>query len=84
VFTLRSGLKRQDNSGLMTIEQQRTMRVLLIEDEPAAAQMLAKGLREHGYAVDLVADGEEGLEKVHTNQYGNYIHEYNSHQYLTW
>lgn len=45
------------------------MRLLLVEDEPAAAQMLAKGLREHGYAVDLAADGEEGLEKIHTNQY---------------
>lgn len=45
------------------------MRLLLVEDEPAAAQMLANGLREHGYAVDLAADGEEGLEKIHTNQY---------------
>lgn len=45
------------------------MRLLLVEDEPAAAQVLAKGLREHGYAVDLAADGEEGLEKIHTNQY---------------
>ena len=26
------------------------MRVLLVEDEPAAAQVLAKGLREHAYA----------------------------------
>jgi two-component system copper resistance phosphate regulon response regulator CusR len=51
------------------IKEQRTMRLLLVEDEPAAAQMLAKGLREHGYAVDLAADGEEGLEKIHTNQY---------------
>jgi two-component system copper resistance phosphate regulon response regulator CusR len=52
-----------------SIEGKRTMRLLLVEDEPAAAQMLAKGLREHGYAVDLAADGEEGLEKIHTNQY---------------
>ncbi|HEX4595377.1 MAG TPA: response regulator transcription factor [Bryobacteraceae bacterium] len=54
---------------MMSIEPYRTMRLLLVEDEPAAAQMLAKGLREHGYAVDLAADGEEGLEKIHTNQY---------------
>ena len=45
------------------------MRILLVEDEPAAAQMLAQGLREHGYAVDLAADGEEGLEKIYINQY---------------
>jgi len=45
------------------------LRILLVEDEPAAAQMLAQGLREHGYAVDLAADGEEGLEKLYINQY---------------
>ena len=34
------------------------MRVLLVEDEPNAARVLAKGLREQTYAVDLAADGE--------------------------
>ena len=34
------------------------MRILLVEDEPDAARMLAKGLREQAYAVDVVADGE--------------------------
>ena len=33
------------------------MRVLLVEDEPDAARMLAKGLREHAYAVDVAPDG---------------------------
>jgi len=33
------------------------MRILLVEDEPDAARMVAKGLREHAYAVDVVADG---------------------------
>jgi len=50
-------------------EDKSALRILLVEDEPAAAQMLAKGLREHGYAVDLAADGEEGLEKIHVNRY---------------
>ena len=45
------------------------LRILLVEDEPAAAQLLAKGLREHGYAVDVAGGGEEGIEKVHTNPY---------------
>jgi DNA-binding response OmpR family regulator len=31
------------------------MRVLLVEDEPSAAHMLAKGLREQAYAVDMAA-----------------------------
>jgi DNA-binding response OmpR family regulator len=33
------------------------MRILLVEDERSAARMLAKGLREHGHAVDVAADG---------------------------
>lgn len=37
------------------------MRILLVEDEPSAAKMLAKGLREQAYAVDIAADGEAAL-----------------------
>jgi DNA-binding response OmpR family regulator len=33
------------------------VRLLLVEDEPDAARMLAKGLREQAYAVDVAADG---------------------------
>src|ERR1700720_3295084 len=45
------------------------MRVLLVEDEPNAAHVLAKGLREHAYAVDLAADGETALFQVGTTEY---------------
>src|SRR4030095_2532476 len=34
------------------------MRILLVEDEPDAARVLAKGLREQAYAVDVAGDGE--------------------------
>jgi len=34
------------------------VRLLLVEDEPQAARILAKGLREQAYAVDVAADGE--------------------------
>src|SRR5438045_3221763 len=40
------------------------MRILLVEDEPNAAGMLAKGLREQSYAVDVSADGEAALYQV--------------------
>ena len=33
------------------------MRILVAEDEPAAGWLLEKGLREHGYEVDLVRGG---------------------------
>ena len=45
------------------------MRVLLVEDEPTAAQVLAKGLREQTYAVDVVGDGDAALFQVATVDY---------------
>jgi two-component system copper resistance phosphate regulon response regulator CusR len=39
------------------------MRLLVVEDEPVAAAVLAKGLREHAYAVDIAADGADALEQ---------------------
>ncbi|HKR13948.1 MAG TPA: response regulator transcription factor [Pyrinomonadaceae bacterium] len=45
------------------------MRILLVEDEPSAATMLAKGLREETYAVDIAADGETALAQAFVNDY---------------
>jgi two-component system copper resistance phosphate regulon response regulator CusR len=45
------------------------MRVLLVEDEPNAAHVLAKGLREQAYAVDVVGDGEAAVFQVGTTDY---------------
>ena len=45
------------------------MRLLLVEDEPAAAQVLAKGLREHAYAVDIASDGSAALQEVALTDY---------------
>jgi len=45
------------------------MRVLLVEDEPSAAHVLAKGLREQAYAVDVAADGEAAIFQAGTIDY---------------
>jgi two-component system copper resistance phosphate regulon response regulator CusR len=45
------------------------MRILLVEDEPEAAGLLAKGLREQSYAVDITVDGDAALEAVAINDY---------------
>jgi DNA-binding response OmpR family regulator len=45
------------------------VRVLLVEDEPNAARVLAKGLRERAYAVDMAADGETALFQIGTTDY---------------
>src|SRR5437762_2028784 len=45
------------------------MRVLLVEDEPHAANMLGKGLREQAYAVDLAADGDTAIYQAGMTDY---------------
>jgi len=45
------------------------VRVLLIEDEILLAEQIADGLRDQGIAVDLAADGVDGLHKAGSNRY---------------
>ena len=45
------------------------MRLLLVEDDPDAARVLARGLRETGYAVDLAADGAAAVFQAGTTDY---------------
>jgi len=45
------------------------MRVLLVEDEPYAARLLAKGLREQAFAVDVAAEGEKAIYLASINNY---------------
>jgi two-component system, OmpR family, response regulator len=40
------------------------MRILLVEDERSAARMIAKGLREHGHAIDVVGDGASAVQQA--------------------
>jgi DNA-binding response OmpR family regulator len=45
------------------------MRILVIEDDRKAARLLAKGLQEEGFVVDVAPTGEEGEEKATRNDY---------------
>ncbi len=45
------------------------MRLLIIEDEIDLANALARGLRQQGYAVDIAANGEQGLFLAEVNDY---------------
>ena len=45
------------------------MRILVVEDEPDAARLLAKGLRRHAYAVDVAVDGEGAIYQASINDY---------------
>ena len=45
------------------------MRLLIIEDEEALAEAIARGLRKQGWATDVALDGSQGLEKALINDY---------------
>lgn len=45
------------------------MRVLVVEDETKLAELLARGLREEGYGVDIAPDGPEALWRVAETTY---------------
>jgi two-component system, OmpR family, response regulator len=44
--------------------------VLVVEDEPRMAGLLKRALQEEGHAVDVAADGREGLWLATENAYG--------------
>jgi DNA-binding response OmpR family regulator len=45
------------------------MRILVVEDETALADVVARGLRQAGFAVDLAYDGEEAIDKAEITPY---------------
>ena len=45
------------------------MKILVIEDEPRMSSVIAKGLREQSYAVDVAEDGDAGLFQASINDY---------------
>jgi DNA-binding response OmpR family regulator len=45
------------------------MRILVVEDEHKIANAIKKGLEQESYAVDVVYDGDEGLDSALTDDY---------------
>lgn len=45
------------------------MKILVIEDEPGAAEYLQQGLSEAGYVVDVAFDGDSGLAAARGEEY---------------
>ncbi len=45
------------------------MRVLVVEDEPEFANLIAEGLRDQGMAVDVAYDGLAGASRLNLNPY---------------
>ena len=55
--------------GPKTSQSQTTGRLLLVEDEPALAGPLRRGLEEEGYSVDLAEDGVTGEARALDDNY---------------
>src|SRR5881409_2845624 len=49
------------------------MRLLLVEDDAKLADMLARSLREQGYAVDLAGDGDRAYYQARVNEYDGIV-----------
>src|SRR2546423_8801114 len=49
------------------------MRLLLVEDDAKLADMLARSLREQGYAVDLAQDGDRAYYQARVNEYDGIV-----------
>src|SRR5947208_14935993 len=45
------------------------MRVLVVEDEPKMATLVARGLREEGHAADVAGTGEDALWMAGSTRY---------------
>jgi two-component system, OmpR family, copper resistance phosphate regulon response regulator CusR len=56
-------------AGGLGLNAMHTMRLLIIEDDAKLASLLARGLREEGFAVDSTADGEDGAFRAIEQDY---------------
>src|SRR5690242_2095658 len=45
------------------------IRVLVVEDEPAIADFVVRGLREEGFSVEWVSNGNSALERLTDEQW---------------
>src|SRR5687767_14022185 len=45
------------------------MYILVIEDDPAGAEFLSRGLREEGFAVDAATDADQAVDAVRLCEY---------------
>lgn len=53
--------------------ERNAMRLLIIEDDPKLAPLLARGLREEGFAVDVAHDGEDGAYRALEQDYDTIV-----------
>lgn len=65
------GPRQQVWPGVGQRREERRLRALIVEDQPADAELLLRALREAGFEVqsDVVQNEEQFLDKIHSNTY---------------
>jgi CheY-like chemotaxis protein len=53
----------------MSTAETRRIRILVVDDEPLVARLIAETLEFEGYEVDTANNGREALEKIATGSY---------------
>jgi two-component system OmpR family response regulator len=53
----------------VNLEGDLTMRVLIVEDHRKLAALIQRGLRKEGFAADVAATGDEGLQRARATEY---------------
>lgn len=57
-------LSRNDAAGPTGMRSEGTTTILVVEDDPTVAEVVARYLEREGFAVEVVADGREGLRRA--------------------
>jgi DNA-binding response OmpR family regulator len=63
------GVRAADKLSISPAAHTAAVRLLVVEDEPQLAEIVATGLREQGFAVDVSADGSDALDKAWATRY---------------
>jgi two-component system NtrC family sensor kinase len=63
-------IREAPSASLVRSAPPRSEKVLVIEDEPAVARLVADVLEEEGHAAEVVLDSREGLELIGREAYG--------------
>ena len=59
----------ENDCWLVCFQERSVMTILIVEDYAPLRKSLTKGLQEAGFAVDVAADGEEGLWQAQSGEY---------------
>lgn len=66
---MKAGLRQRGGLCIALVRPGTDMKILVVEDDPMTLALLAKTLRDDGYAVDTSEEGEDGLFKAQNWDY---------------